>query len=57
MFNKLFAALGHITQFRQVTDNLESLLSHFEEDYIKDKDAKNAAISAVIEILEAHKDK
>lgn len=41
----------------RVADNIEDILTVFEEDYLKDKNAKNAAIDAVIQILEQHKDK
>lgn len=59
MFNTLFAlfqkglALVHLST---ISGHLNSILSLFENEYLVTKDAKNAAIDAVIAILEAHKD-
>ena len=36
--------------------NLENLVKVIGPDYLKDKDAKNAAIDALISLLQAHKD-
>lgn len=55
MFNKLFAAFGHYAPFGHAVELLNNLLDHFECDYIKDKNSKDAAIDAVIEILQQHK--
>lgn len=60
MFNALFLlfktgyGIGHMSEILQ---SITDILEHFEADYLKDKDAKNAAIDAVIEILQEHKDK
>lgn len=55
MFNKLFAAFGHYAPFGHAVEMINELLVHFESDYIKDNNAKDAAIDAVIEILQKHK--
>lgn len=55
MLDKI-VALFH-PEMAPLVNTLISLLSFFTEDYIKDKDARNAAIDAVIEILQQQKDK
>lgn len=45
-FSKLTSALGL----------LQPLLMELEQNYINDKDAKNALIDTFIQILQAHKD-
>lgn len=60
MFNSLFLliksefALSHI---QDISGHIGEILSLFSADYMNDKNAKNAAIDAVIEILQQHKDK
>ena len=55
MFNKLFASMKNITTFSAFVSELDDVLSRFTENYLKDGDSKDAAIDAVIEILQAHK--
>ena len=35
---------------------IEPLLLDLEENYVKDKDAKNALIDTLIQVLQSHKD-
>lgn len=58
MFQKLFSAIPGelpLETFKFVVNDLWVLVSHFEQDYFKDKDARNAAIDALCEILQSHK--
>lgn len=60
MLNALFALFEKSNALNSVANiviQIHELLQHFETDSIKDKDGKNAAIDAVCEILQAHKDK
>jgi hypothetical protein len=57
MFNALFLACPSIGHFSTVISILENLIGHFSAEYAVDKNAKNAAIDAMIEILQSHKDK
>lgn len=58
MFNKLFDlfqkshALSHMST---ICYKIESIIDLFEEEYMKDKNTKDAAIDALIEILQKHK--
>jgi hypothetical protein len=58
MFDKLFAffkdevSLAHMGS---LLSTVEALLQHFGTDYIKDGNAYNAAIDAVIEVLQSQK--
>lgn len=59
MFNLLFSlfkkdGLSHIAN---ITSYLYSILNIFEVEFQKDKDARNAAIDCIIDILKQHKDK
>ncbi len=61
MFDTLFIALkdevnaaGHMTG---VIGGIYHLVDLVGLDYVKDQDAKNAAIDAICEILQAHKNK
>lgn len=63
MFNALFAILAKgasqasLAGMSVVVTNILSLITLFEKEFAQDKDAKNAAIDSIIEILQAHKDK
>lgn len=60
MFNKLFLALKSafgLSHYSTIINLLVEMISLVEEEYVKDKDARNAAIDALIEILQEHKDK
>lgn len=60
MFNKLFSlfksstAISHIANIADMVDNMVQL---FEKEFAADKDAKNAAIDSIIQILQEHKNK
>ncbi len=59
MFNTIFSifkSAGSLHNLSNVVESITDLLSYFSKEYIKDKDAKNAAIDALIEILKSHKD-
>ena len=58
-FNALFACFAAgsgLERIKYITENLVDVLGHLERDYLRDKDAKNAALDAICEILQAHKD-
>jgi hypothetical protein len=60
MFDTIFALFKKDCAFKGVADAsslIVELVELFGEDYMKDKNAKNAAIDAVIKMLEEHKDK
>jgi hypothetical protein len=40
----------------EVATHIDSIVSLFNQNYLNDKNAKNAAIDSVIEILIQHKD-
>ena len=56
-FIKAFGKENVFDQASVVLTALKEILECFEDQYIKDKDAKNAAIDVMIKILEEHKDK
>ncbi len=57
MFNKLFANVEDISDFRSIVQNIEDLIQYFDEEFEKGTDARDAAIDAIVEILQAHKSK
>jgi hypothetical protein len=60
MFDKIFSLFLPECKFLKMaefTNDVAQLLSHFEEEYLKDKSSKNAAIDTICEILQSHKDK
>lgn len=60
MFNTLFALIKSkfaLSSIQTIASHIDDIVSLFEKEYLNDKDAKNAAIDAVIEILQQHKDK
>lgn len=59
MFNVIWNALKAQFGMAQLTELLapvSALAAAFEKDYFTDKTAKNAAIDAICEILQQHKD-
>lgn len=59
MLDKLFLLMQKdeaLTAVKDIIINLEDIVEKFTDSYLKDKDTKNAAIDAVIAILETHKD-
>jgi len=61
MLDKIFAALkddiNPIEHMSSIISTVASLATYFTEDYVKDKDSKNAAIDAICEMLQTYKDK
>ena len=55
MFNKLFAACGNLFHFNGSVSLLANIVDHLESDYIKDGNARDAAIDAMCDILQSHK--
>lgn len=53
LFKKRFA-LGNISL---ISGHLSDIVSLFDHEYLEDKNTRNAAIDAVIKILEDYKDK
>lgn len=59
MFNIIWNGLKNefgLDVMSNIIIDMRGLVSHFEQDYFVDKNAKNAAIDAIIEILQQHKD-
>ncbi len=58
MFNALFdcfkAGLG-ITHMTSLMNSLQQVVAHLAVDYVKDADAKDLAIDAICEMLQASK--
>jgi len=55
MFNALFQACKSIFTFNKTSTQVAAIIEMLEKDYQKDGNAKDAAIDAIIEILQAHK--
>lgn len=58
MFEKLLEymkPIEFITHTRKLSSILEDLFELYEEEYFKDKNAKDAAIDSVIEMLQKYK--
>lgn len=54
MFEKLFSTLSGFNSFYSVLGWIQNLITHFSKD-IQDDAGKDAAIDAVIEVLQSHK--
>jgi hypothetical protein len=60
MFNFLFSIFKEefaLNNIQTVAVSVYHIIQLFDENYLKDKDSKNAAIDAVIQILNEHKNK
>lgn len=60
MFDKIFHALHDEIAYEHMSiimDLLKEVLEAVGQDYLKDKDKKNAVIDALCEVLQHHKDK
>ena len=55
MFNKLFTALGNVCSLQNVIGDITEMLEDMAHAYGHDNSAHNAAIDAIVEILQAHK--
>lgn len=55
LFN-LFTS-NKLSKFNSVLSIIENLIVTFEQEFEQDKNAKNAAIDTVIQLLESHKSK
>lgn len=55
MIEKLFSVFG-IHKIGLITGMASQIVRTFEQEFAKDGDAKNAAIDAIIEMLQRHKD-
>ena len=59
MFNALFALLvkkSSIISMSNMVSQITRLIDLFEKEFAADKNAKNAALDAVIQILQNHKE-
>ena len=59
MFNTIWHALRDefgMPEMESIMSAVKELTSHFTEDYFKDQNAVNAAIDAVCQLLQDHKD-
>lgn len=54
LFN-LFKQEVSLSNIESLVSDLESIIALFNEEYLKDKNTRNAAIDCVIQILEKHK--
>lgn len=54
MLDKLLANLSGMGSFVSVIGWVQNLMQHFSKD-IQDESAKDAAIDALVEVLQAHK--
>lgn len=60
MFNSLFSVihpLEGLAHYSTIISCIDDLMGKLSSHYLVDKNAKNAAIDAIVEILQAHKDK
>ena len=60
MFNALFSLFKKdiaLDRVKDILHNLSEIIEIFDEQSLKDKNSKNAAIDSVIQILEQYKDK
>jgi len=58
MFDRLFAALKSnkdLLTFSEILAKVNDLTMHFEDDYLKDGDFKDAAIDEICELLQSYK--
>lgn len=55
MFNALFAFFGHANQMSTAICSVSDIIRTIENEYQKDGNAKDAAIDAICQILQAHK--
>lgn len=55
MIEKLFGMFG-IHKIGLITGMASQIVRTFDQEFAKDGDAKNAAIDAIIEMLQKHKD-
>lgn len=57
IFSAIKSEINGLSHMSDIMKSISDLLEHFEEDYVKDGNARNAAIDAVIQILQNHKSK
>ncbi len=55
MIEKLFSAFG-IHKIGLITGMASQIVRTFDQEFKEDGDAKNAAIDAIVEMLQKHKD-
>lgn len=58
MFDKIFGALKKETGLPHITSLMNAInqvMAHFNDEYVKDQDARNAAIDALKDVLEGLK--
>ena len=59
MLDKLFDLIHPVNAVEvigNILENVDAILSHFEQDYMRDPNTKNAAIDCIIQLLEKHKE-
>jgi uncharacterized protein YgfB (UPF0149 family) len=54
-FFKYFKSESPLLVGKEILDDLHALLQHFEDDYMKDKDSKDAALDVLIEYIQSLK--
>jgi hypothetical protein len=60
MFNTIWNSLKEecgLSEMVSIIHGIKQFTEYFNQDYFADKDAKNAAIDAICQILQEHKDK
>jgi hypothetical protein len=55
MFDKLFTLCKSVLHFNSAVQDIAIVINRFSNDYIKDGDAKDAALDCLVEIIKAHK--
>lgn len=56
MFDDLFHSMNGVQKFYDILHGIKYLNDNLQEEFLKEKDCKNAAIEAIVKILESHKD-
>jgi hypothetical protein len=60
MFNKIFESISNdidpYGHFSTIIENLGKIIDYFDQDYMKDKSARNAALDALCEFLQKQKE-
>jgi hypothetical protein len=55
MWNLIFSSVKNISGFSNIVQAIETLIGFLEVDYLKDGNARDALIDAIIQVLQSHK--
>lgn len=53
---ELFKKEAAVSNIKCILESIAEIMANFDEEYFKDKNAKNAAIDCVIQILQKYKE-